>query len=181
MEDGNVNSGEPVKITAPPAGSVTIDPQNPLPDPSFMWRRVLTFLISLVLLGLAWHNAIQLHDLGDSDDLLSFAKWCIALNGFVLLCYFIGPSAAELTSIIQSARIIKGSINLAKEGTETKAAAPKRPRPVSKGQINDEAPVGRPAPPKGIPPKAPSSSHKAPPPSPDGGEIDFAPTARPSR
>lgn len=113
MEDGAVKSEQPVTISAPPAAAVTVDPQNPLPEPSFFWRRVLTFIVSIALLGIAWHNAIQLHDLGVSRDLLTFAKWCIALNGFVLLCYFIGPSAAELVNMIQSAKIIRSSISMA--------------------------------------------------------------------
>lgn len=101
-----------VTISAPPQ-QVTIDPQNPLPEPSFLWRRVLTMVVSTALLGIAWHNAIQLHDLGVSKHLLTFAQWCIALNGFVLLCYFVGPSATEIINMVQSARIIKSSLVMA--------------------------------------------------------------------
>lgn len=113
MEDGAVKSEQPVTISAPPAAAVTVDPQNPLPEPSFFWRRAITMVVSFGLLGLAWLNAIHLHDLGVSADLLTLAKWCIGLNAFVLLCYFVGPSAAELTSMIQSAKIIRSSISMA--------------------------------------------------------------------
>ncbi len=65
-------SEQPVTITAPPQ-QVTIDPQNPLPEPSFLWRRIISAAVSFALLGLAWHNAIQLHDLGISAHLLKFA------------------------------------------------------------------------------------------------------------
>jgi len=113
MEDGATKAEQPVTISAPPAASVTLDPQNPLPEPSFFWRRVITMILSFGLLGIAWHNAIQLHDLGVSADLLTFAKWCIGLNGFILLFYFVGPSAAELTAMIQSARIIRRGMDMA--------------------------------------------------------------------
>jgi hypothetical protein len=113
-EDGSTGAkSDPVVISAPPAATVTVDPQNPLPEPSFFWRRVITMVLSFGLLALAWLNAYHLHDLGVSDDLLTFAQWCIALNGFVLLCYFVGPSAAELVSMIQSARIIRSSLDMA--------------------------------------------------------------------
>jgi hypothetical protein len=130
MDDTNANEtkDQPVTISAPPAAAVIVDPQNPLPEPSFAWRRILTFLVSAALLGIAWHNAIQLHDLGVSDHLLEFAKWCIALNGFVLLCYFVGPSAAEITNIIQSANILKKSLSVAETAAKQPENRPETPR-----------------------------------------------------
>lgn len=153
-EDSNANEtkNDPVTITAPPAGSVTVDPQNPLPEASFFWRRVLTFIVSFALLGLAWHNAIQLHDLGVSSDLLSFAKWCIGLNGFVLLCYFVGPSAAEIVSMIQSASIVKKSLGLAETATKQPENRPESPQSArfppsasADSRISPAAPGGAPA------------------------------------
>lgn len=174
MEDGATKSDHPVTISAPPAASVTVDPQNPLPEPSFMWRRVLTMIVSFALLGIAWHNAIQLHDLGVSADLLEFAKWCIGLNGFVLLCYFIGPSAAEIVSMIQSANIIKKSLGVAGQASQDRHEA-------SENRL-DRAESGRqaaiqasPAADSRIPDAAPG---EAPRPSSDVPEIDAAPRSR---
>jgi hypothetical protein len=176
--DENSNKDHPVTISAPPAGSVTVDPQNPLPEPSFFWRRILTFIVSFALLGIAWHNAIQLHDLGVSSDLLTFAKWCIALNGFVLLCYFIGPSAAEIISMIQSARIIQKSLNVAeKAGSDANMASERRldraedragERFATSGAADSQIPE---APLSG----APSGSGG---PLPDSDEIDAAPRSK---
>ncbi len=111
--EGSTRGDQPVTISAPPAATVTVDPQNPLPETSFFWRRIITMVMAFGLLGLAWHNAIQLHDLRVSRDLLTLAQWCIGLNAFVLLCYFVGPSAAELTNMIQSAKIIRSSLDMA--------------------------------------------------------------------
>lgn len=165
MEDGQTKGPEqPVKIDVPPAGAVIVDPQNPLPEPSFFWRRVIAMLISFTLLGIAWHNAIQLHDLGVSADLLEFAEWCIALNAFVLLCYFVGPSAAELTAMIQSARIIKSGIRAAGDAQDTPESARNR------GQESDSGFPGG-----GSSGEAP---YEAPRPVPDYFEEDAAPTGR---
>jgi hypothetical protein len=164
-EDGEVKTpDQPVKIAVPPAGAVVVDPQNPLPEASFFWRRTITMIVSLVLLGIAWHNAIQLHDLGVSADLLRFAQWCIALNGFVLLCYFVGPSAAELTAMIQSARIIKSGIRAAGEAQDTSESARNR------GQERDSA-----LPPSGDSGEAP---YEAPRPAYEDDEEDAAPKGR---
>lgn len=171
--NANEHKDQPVTISAPPAASVTVDPQNPLPEPSFMWRRVLTMIVSFALLGIAWHNAIQLHDLGVSSDLLEFAKWCIGLNGFVLLCYFIGPSAAEIIGMIQSANIIKKSLGVAEKAAETPqnraetgAGARFGPSGAAESRI-PEAPLSG----------APSGSDG---PSPDSDEIDAAPRSKQS-
>lgn len=178
MEDGAVKADQPVTITAPPAASVTVDPQNPLPEPSFFWRRVLTMAVSFALLGIAWHNAIQLHDLGDSGHLLTFAQWCIALNGFVLLCYFIGPSAAELTSMIQSAKIIRSSLSMAasadKNATDASISAGNNAEKAENRAAQRESAY----PTQGdghFPAEAPDA---APTGRPETTETDFAPTGR---
>lgn len=153
-KDGEARGDQPVTISAPPAASVTVDPQNPLPEPSFKWRRLLTILVTITLLGLQWFLAVKLHDLGQSADLLTFAKWSIALNGIVLTYYFIAPSAAELVNIIQSANIIKKSLNLADNGSKQAHSRPESGQAARFGgsvapdsQIPEAGPGGAPGPP----------------------------------
>lgn len=153
------NKAEPVTISAPPE-VVTVDPQNPLPEPSFKWRRILAHMIVLASLALTWHAAEAFHDLGAPDQLLSLSKWTIGFAALIATYYYIAPSAAELTQIIQSARIIKGGISLARDKAERPArAAQERDSGPSTGQDSREAPERAPEPP-------------------DGPEIDYAPTGR---
>jgi hypothetical protein len=138
MAENNANEqkDQPATISAPPAATITLDPQNPLPEGSFVWRRVLTFLVAVVLLGLDWYLAAKLHNLGRSDDLLTFAKWNIALNGLVLTYYFVAPSASELTNMIQTASIFKHSISAAtaaQTGSQSAPAAPSARFSASRG------------------------------------------------
>lgn len=148
MDDGSSNTNEtkndPVTISAPPNATVTIDPQNPLPEASFMWRRIITLGVVATLLALDWYLADKIHDLKSSRDLLTFAKWNIAVMAAVLTYYFIAPSAAELTNIVQSASIIRHSLTTA---AETALAAPQPPQSEPKSsaaspdsQISEAAP-----------------------------------------
>jgi hypothetical protein len=111
--NANETKDQPATISAPPGPTITLDPQNPLPEASFLWRRLMTFFVAAVLLGLDWYVASKLHTLGKSDDLLTFAKWNIVLNGLILTYYFLAPSASELTNMIQTASIFKHSISAA--------------------------------------------------------------------
>jgi len=112
MDGADSVKNEPVTITAPPQ-QVTIDPQNPLPEPNFFWRRLIAIFVCVTGMGLTWHNLEALHDLKDPHDLLALAKWTLAFTALVLTYYFVAPSASELTNMIQSAKIIRGSMLMA--------------------------------------------------------------------
>lgn len=150
-----IKNEQPVTITAPPA-QVTVDPQNPLPEPSFFWRRVLAIIVTVAVLLMTWHNLEALHDLKDARDLLALSKWVLALDALVLTYYFIAPSAAELTAMVQSAKIIRGGMTLAaapqaapqSDSSPQTASAPSEPpivapSPVSGDDSEDAAPRGR--------------------------------------
>ena len=115
-ESGTTDKGDqPVTISAPPADPITIDPQNPLPEPNFFYRRIIALVVTGAALGLTWHNLEALHDLRDADKLLELGKWTIGFAALVLTYYFIAPSASELTNMIQSAKIIRSGIEMAEK------------------------------------------------------------------
>lgn len=125
---------EPVTISAPPE-SVTVDPQNPLPEPSFFYRRILAYLVVISVLALTAYAADALHDLGAFDNLLTLTQWALGFAALVATYYYVAPSAAELAQIIQSARIIKSGIGMAsdraqarrKQGKERDSGSPEYP------------------------------------------------------
>lgn len=143
MADTNANEtkDQPVTISAPPAASVTIDPQNPLPEASFTWRRIITICVCATMLALDWYLATKLHDLGVSSDLLTFAKWNIVFNGLVLTYYFVAPSAAELTNIVQSASIIRHSLTTAAETAANRAESGQASRFAGSGTPESQIPA----------------------------------------
>lgn len=75
------------------------DADNPLPEPSFHWRRWVTIgyvAVTLVLLaGIVWK-------LSDGGPLRDIALALIASQAFFALLYMGGASAADIARIVAS-------------------------------------------------------------------------------
>lgn len=175
MEDGNSNvnatKDEPVTISAPPAAAVTIDPQNPLPEPSFFWRRWIAILICANALVFAWFAAAWLVGGEQWGSLYGLTKLLIYFAALVLTYYFIAPSATELTNMIQSAGLMKKSLDVAE--TAAKSAAGTAQSYAQRRFQSDPAPDSQiPATPLSGAPSG-SGGHSA-----DSGETDAAPRGR---
>jgi hypothetical protein len=147
--NANVNKDQPVTIAAPPAPPVIVDPQNPLPEASFMWRRIFAAAISANALVFVWFAAAWLVGGEQWQYLYGLTKLLIFGAGLILTYYFIAPSAAELTNMIQSASIIKHSVSLAslaagspQNGPETGQGARFGASPAPDSQIRQSTPGG---------------------------------------
>lgn len=77
-----------------------IDQQDPLPEPSWLWRRWYTFLVTFAILGLIALAVILM----PAEQL----RWvCLALIALVVLLatyYLIAPSAEHIVSTVQAWR-----------------------------------------------------------------------------
>lgn len=113
--NANENKDQPVTISAPPAAAVTIDPQNPLPEGSFFWRRVFAAVIALNALVFAWYAAGWFYHGQQWEHLYGLTKMMIFGAGLILTYYFVAPSAAELTNMLATAGIMKHSLTAAVE------------------------------------------------------------------
>jgi hypothetical protein len=147
--NANENKDQPVTISAPPAAAVTIDPQNPLPEGSFMWRRLFAAAISANALVFVWFAAAWLVGGQQWDQLYGLTKLMIYGAGLILTYYFIAPSAAELTNMIQSASIIKHSLATAAGASGLGAGAPKQDALTPDSQIPVSGPGEAPRAPGG--------------------------------
>lgn len=127
-ENANETKDQPVTISAPPAAPVTIDPQNPLPEPSFFWRRWIAILICANALVFAWFAAAWLVGGEQWNQLYGLTKLLIYFAGVVLTYYFIAPSATELTNMIQSAGLMKKSLDVAETAAKAAIARPESPQ-----------------------------------------------------
>lgn len=135
--DEEINKDQPATISAPPAPPITIDPQNPLPEKSFFWRRIFTIAITLNTIVFSWVVSGWFYAAGDLDKLYGVTKILLYGDGAVLLMYFVAPSASEITNMIATASIWKKSIQAATDtaknalsGAESGQGAPK-PAPAS--------------------------------------------------
>lgn len=83
---------------------MTHDPQDPLPEIRFTYRRLFSFGACAAVFALLWRIVDQLQ--GD-DALGEIAKWLIGLNALVVTYYMIAPSAEQIAKIIQAARVLR--------------------------------------------------------------------------
>ena len=75
------------------------DADNPLPEPSFHWRRWVTIVYVSVTLGLLAGIVLKLSDGGPLRDI---ALALIASQAFFALLYMGGASASDLARIVAS-------------------------------------------------------------------------------
>lgn len=144
--DANTIKDQPVTIAAPPVAAVTIDPQNPLPEPSFVIRRIFAAAIAANTLVFVWFVAAWLVGGEQWQLLYGLTKLLMCGCALILTYYFVAPSAAELTQLVQSASIIKHSLSMAAGATESRVVGRFGASTAPEGQIPvstpDEAPRG---------------------------------------
>jgi len=114
------------KIEGPPPASLT--PVGPIPEPSFKWRRLLTYgafvantLLIAAALGLIGYFGIEAAK-GNDAALVAMARslmWlglaATALNALLATLYMAGASASDLARIASSASILKNNVSVRTE------------------------------------------------------------------
>lgn len=109
------------------------DPQDPLPEANWLWRRVFTFAVLLAAFVLALGLAIALNRIvgnivGRLDTMDAKSVTAITLRAldvilrmFTLmvyvvlvnmLLYIVAPSAEQVTKLIQTARLLRGGVQM---------------------------------------------------------------------
>lgn len=110
------------------------DPQDPLPESSWLWRRVFTFVVMLlafaILVGLGYAtNRIVTNIVGRIDNmdarnvaqitvvalnvLLSMFKMMFYVVMFNMLLYIVAPSAEQITKMVKTASLLKAGVQVA--------------------------------------------------------------------
>lgn len=82
------------------------DADNPLPENGMGWRRLATFLFCGLLYALLWPALFKL----PASDVLAFAQGVLFLMGLLLLYYFTGASAEEVTRLVGNLKLRLGRI-----------------------------------------------------------------------
>ena len=80
-----------------------IDPQDPLPEPKFTYRRIFSYGVSLALLAIL---GLIVWRIDDGDALRQLALYLCVLLFFVITYYMVAPSAEQIVKLIQSARVL---------------------------------------------------------------------------
>jgi hypothetical protein len=127
------------------------DPQDPLPEPTWLWRRLYVYAVSIVFMVLIWVSVHQLAEAAMMEPsrgigaLLSALKWLILTLTCVITYYLVAPSAEQIVKMIQAARIIRTSMS------EKPPSAPIPEYPPSGGSGAKEPAVAKREPPENAP------------------------------
>nr|WP_316629675.1 hypothetical protein [uncultured Brevundimonas sp.] len=80
---------------------MTTDPQDPLPEGQWLFRRIFTWTLTVALLGLLGWIIWRM----PAEALQLVALWLIGLIALVVTYYLLAPSAAELARIFAELRV----------------------------------------------------------------------------
>lgn len=92
-----------------------MDSQDPLPEPSFWWRRWLTYATVIVnSAGVAW----IIFKVDDARSLMWIALALVLSNVVFAVLYMAGASAADIARIVEGASIARAKVNVHREPEE---------------------------------------------------------------
>ena len=143
------------------------DPQDPLPEANWFWRRVFVFVALaaafgiLIGLGMATNRIVgNIVNRIDSMDARNVAQiTVVALNVIqrmftlmfytvivIVTYYMVAPSAEQITKMLQTARLLKAGVQIASRAKvetndrreETQATIGQPPQPVVPEATSDE-------------------------------------------
>lgn len=115
---------KPAAVSGPPA---TVDPQDPIPDPNWLYRRLFVFVTTLILLAVFY---IKLDIVGDVarggsetaiKGLVQLLRICLLLIGALILFYMVAPSAEQITKMIATASAWKKGVSTSSTSRATAA------------------------------------------------------------
>lgn len=145
--------------TADPA-TARVDVQDPLPETNWFWRRVYTFVLSLVSVAFIWYGIEALYDLRQPDAIYRVTRYMIGVHVLLITYYMLAPSAEQLVKLVQAAKLLQAGVPM------TRSAVVETPQG---GRTEVTTTAGH--------PDTPTPRNRSPEP-PEGDEEDFAPRSR---
>lgn len=112
MSDASTAIDASVSAGPPPSA----DPQDPMPEGRWLFRRILTFAITAVVLAILCYIARAVHDLGATqpaaalDALYGMFRLMVWLLGLVLTYYLVAPSAEQITKLVQVGAALRSGV-----------------------------------------------------------------------
>ncbi len=110
------------------------DPQDPLPEANWFWRRVFVFACATAILFLVYGAVDRLGTVAvvkpevGIPAFVSIVKLLIITVNILVLFYMIAPSAEQITKMIKTASLLKAGVQFTSRATpEEKAVAAGKP------------------------------------------------------
>lgn len=95
----------------------TADPQDPLPESNWFWRRIFIFVITACLLAGVWFKVDDLSVIALIQNetairgLVTILKWALSLVGIMVLLYLVAPSAEQVAKMLSTLSAWKAGIS----------------------------------------------------------------------
>jgi len=90
-------SDEPLRLT----GAEPLDPQDPLPEASWGWRRFIVCAVIAAVYVLLWRLVAKV----PAEDLLTLCNNLLQLIGVVLVLYLVAPSANQFVELLATLKL----------------------------------------------------------------------------
>lgn len=118
-----------------------LDVQDPLPETSWLWRRIYSFLFSLISVAFIWYGIEALNAMREPDAVYRLTRYMIGVHVLLVTYYMVAPSAEQITKMIQSVKLLRSGVPLVAKVIPSPAppAIPAAPEPTPEG-IPEEAP-----------------------------------------
>jgi hypothetical protein len=103
----------------------TTDPQDPLPEANWLWRRVFIFAVTSALVYLIWTSVSRLGTIAvvkpeiGIPAFVSIVKMLVISLWVVVTYYMVAPSAEQITKMMQTAGLLKAGVAIASRTLET--------------------------------------------------------------
>lgn len=101
------------------APKTTVDLQDPLPESSWLWRRIFVYAVTAAVLWMLWGAIIQLGNVALVEPrlgvpaLLSLCKWIIGMTALMATYYMVAPSAEQIVKMLKTAALLRGGVQVA--------------------------------------------------------------------
>lgn len=96
-----------------------VDLQDPLPESSWLWRRVFVFATTAAVFWMLWGAidrlaavALAAPTLG-VPALLSLCKWILGFSGLMATYYMVAPSAEQIVKLLKTAALLRSGVQVA--------------------------------------------------------------------
>lgn len=137
------NSAQVDPATAAPR----VDVQDPLPETSWLWRRIYVFTFSMISVAFIMYALQSLYVMHDTENVYRIGRYMIGIHAMLILFYMVAPSAEQIVKLIQASRIIQSGVPTSRSAVaETPEGGRTAVVTTSGVQPAPEAPVPAPAP-----------------------------------
>lgn len=113
MSDMDGQSGNSASQGSDPA-TARVDVQDPLPETSWLWRRIYVFTFSMISVSFIMYGLQSLYQMHDIESVYRITRYMIAVHAMLILFYMVAPSAEQIVKLIQAARIIRSGVPMSR-------------------------------------------------------------------